>query len=69
MLDLIIQNIVDVGNNLLFFNILFWQNDFKLPFLIAWLVFSSLFFSTIFLGRNFGLIPMSIKLLFLGVIW
>ncbi len=63
MLDLIIQNIVDTGNNLLFFNILFWQNDFKLPFLIAWLVFSSLFFSIIFLGKNFRLIPISIKLL------
>jgi AGCS family alanine or glycine:cation symporter len=40
----IIANIATLGDNLLFFNIIFWRTDVKIPFLTAWLLVASLFF-------------------------
>ena len=58
-----IEQIVVIGNNILFFNVLFWQNNIKLPFLILWLSASTILFSFLFAGKNFRLILTSAKLL------
>ncbi len=62
--DSFIQTLVDLGNQILFFNVFFWQDQVKMPFLILWLLISGIFFAIRFKGANFLLIKQGIKLLF-----
>ena len=58
--DSIFQKIADFGNNLLFFDIFFWTDKVKMPFLIAWLLFASLYFAIITKFINFRALPRAI---------
>jgi len=40
----LISRLVDIGNYTLFFNINFWSEQYKIPFLIGWLLFAGVFF-------------------------
>ena len=58
--DNIFQKIADFGNNLLFFDIFFWTDKVKMPFLIAWLLFASVYFAIITKFINFRALPRAI---------
>lgn len=64
LIDSILRAMVEFGNNALFFNIFFWSKDFKMPFLIAWILFACLFFSYKLKFRNLLFISHGFKSLF-----
>ena len=64
--DAIFQKISDIGNNILFFDVLFWIDKASMPFLIFWLLFASIYFSVITGFINFRRLPQSIILFIKG---
>ena len=58
--DIFFQKIAEIGNNLLFFDVLFWTDKASLPFLIFWLLFASIYFAFITCFTNFRKLPLSI---------
>ena len=62
--DLIFQKIADFGNNLLFFDVLFWTDKAQMPFLIFWLLLASFYFAFITCFSNFRNLPRAILLFF-----
>ena len=58
--DLIFQKIADFGNNLLFFDVLFWTDKAQMPFLIFWLLVASVYFAVITRFFNFRKLPQAV---------
>ena len=58
--DLIFQKIADFGNNLLFFDVIFWTDKAQMPFLIFWLLLASVYFAVITGFTNFRKLPRAI---------
>ena len=58
--DLIFQKIADFGNNLLFFDVLFWTDKAQMPFLIFWLLTASVYFAVITRFFNFRKLPQAV---------
>ena len=57
-------NVSQICNKILCFNVLFWQNDIQMPFLIAFLLFSSIYFFAIFGFVNFKFMAYAIRTFF-----
>ncbi len=64
--DAIFQKISDIGNSILFFDVLFWTDKASMPFLIFWLLFASIYFAAITNFINFRRLPQSIILFIKG---
>ena len=60
--DTLFQQIADFGNNLLFFDVLFWTDKASMPFLIFWLLLASIYFAVITKFFNFRKLPQAIVL-------
>ena len=64
--DLIFQTIADIGNKILFFDVLFWTDIAQLPFLVFWLLFASVYFALITGFINFRKLPKAVLLFVKG---
>lgn len=64
--DIIFQKIAEIGNSLLFFDVLFWTDKAELPFLIFWLLLASVYFATIIGFTNFIKLPKAVILFLKG---
>ena len=62
--DIIFQKIADFGNTILFFDVFFWTDKIKMPFLIFWLLFASFYFSFITNFINIRKLPKAIVMFF-----
>jgi AGCS family alanine or glycine:cation symporter len=55
--DEILLKVADIGNSVFFFNVLSFSNQYKIPFLIFWLISASVFFTVILKFINFLQLP------------
>ena len=64
--DQIFKYIADLGNSLLFFDVFFWSDKVKMPFLIFWLLIASFYFAIITGFFNFKKLPIACWLFIKG---
>lgn len=64
--DLLFQKIAVFGNQLLFFDVFFWTDKMKMPFLIFWLLSASIYFAIITKFVNIRKLPNAILMFIKG---